>query len=285
MDPPSLSAMPDDRRRALWLMLVGREQTRATCAAHAHEISVALRDAYGIAMTRQRVTSLFASERTAVAHQATGRSGRVPAHGSRSGRGTRVGAGRHIHRTRHRPNGNPDHRVAARLPYRHRPHCRSLRDGRTLDLLAACTNADEIRLLTANIAKPTPFTRDLEGFRREHKVPIMVVQVAPGVLHDRYAIDDYGMVLFGTSLNGIGKKQTFVVAVGPTCGCWRWPRLSASGREARRFRQWRSMGRRDPFRRLPWDRYRRLRLRARLGQRSELHRRSDFGCRLRRIRS
>jgi hypothetical protein len=88
-------------------------------------------------------------------------------------------------------------------------------DGRTLDLLAACTNADEVRLLTANITKPVPFQRDMEAFRREHKIPLQVRHVAPGVLHDRYAIDDDGMILFGTSLNGIGKKQTFVIALGP----------------------------------------------------------------------
>lgn len=37
---------------------------------------------------------------------------------------------------------------------------------------------------------------------------------AHGVLHDRYAIHDDGMLLFGTSLNGLGLKQTFVVALG-----------------------------------------------------------------------
>ena len=33
-------------------------------------------------------------------------------------------------------------------------------------------------------------------------------------LHDRYIIDDAGMWLLGQSLNGIGKKQTFLVLVG-----------------------------------------------------------------------
>lgn len=34
-------------------------------------------------------------------------------------------------------------------------------------------------------------------------------------LHDRYIIHDGGMLLVGTSLNQIGAKQTFIVAVGP----------------------------------------------------------------------
>jgi hypothetical protein len=38
--------------------------------------------------------------------------------------------------------------------------------------------------------------------------------LAPGVLHDRYVIDDSQLLLFGTSLNNLGAKQTFVVAAG-----------------------------------------------------------------------
>jgi hypothetical protein len=34
------------------------------------------------------------------------------------------------------------------------------------------------------------------------------------VLHDRYAIDDNGMPMFGTSLNGLGLKQSLVVSLG-----------------------------------------------------------------------
>jgi hypothetical protein len=88
-------------------------------------------------------------------------------------------------------------------------------DGRTLDYLAECEAASEIRLLTATIGKPNPFKRDLQAFRRQHAtIPIEVREIGGGVLHDRYAIHDDGMVLFGTSLNGFGNKQTFIMAAG-----------------------------------------------------------------------
>lgn len=85
----------------------------------------------------------------------------------------------------------------------------------SLDLLAEATKATEIRLLTVNIARPPVFTRDLAAFRKEHGSRIEVRQAAAGTLHDRYAIDDTRMLLFGTSLNGLGKKQSFIVELGP----------------------------------------------------------------------
>ena len=88
-------------------------------------------------------------------------------------------------------------------------------DGRTLDFLAACESATAIRLLTANISKPNPFARDVAAFNREHGGKLEVRVAAQKTLHDRYIIHDDGLLLLGTSLNGLGKKQTFVVALGP----------------------------------------------------------------------
>ena len=34
-------------------------------------------------------------------------------------------------------------------------------------------------------------------------------------LHDRYIIDDSIMTILGTSLNGFGKKQCFIIQTGP----------------------------------------------------------------------
>jgi hypothetical protein len=88
-------------------------------------------------------------------------------------------------------------------------------DGRTLDFLAECSGASELRLLTVNITRPTTFNRDLKAFRTEHStLPIEVCVASKGVLHDRYLIDDKDLLLFGTSLNGLGSKQSFVVAAG-----------------------------------------------------------------------
>jgi hypothetical protein len=85
----------------------------------------------------------------------------------------------------------------------------------SLDLLADALSVTEIRLLTTNISKPDVFTRDLAAFRKEHAAKIEVRQADAGTLHDRYGIDDGRMLFFGTSLNGLGKKQSFIVELGP----------------------------------------------------------------------
>jgi hypothetical protein len=41
---------------------------------------------------------------------------------------------------------------------------------------------------------------------------VRVASAAP--LHDRYIIDDVGMLILGASLNGFGKKQCFVIRAG-----------------------------------------------------------------------
>jgi hypothetical protein len=87
-------------------------------------------------------------------------------------------------------------------------------DGRTLDLLADCKAAASIRLLTMNIHKCTAFERDVAAFNREHGGILNVRVASQKVLHDRYIIHDDGMLLLGTSLNGLGLKQSFVVSLG-----------------------------------------------------------------------
>ena len=89
-------------------------------------------------------------------------------------------------------------------------------DGRTLDWLSSCQQATKLDLLTTNIKnRTTTFARDLAAFNRQHAALNLDVRVLPpGVLHDRYFIDDNQLVLFGTSLNNLGAKQTFVVAAG-----------------------------------------------------------------------
>jgi hypothetical protein len=87
-------------------------------------------------------------------------------------------------------------------------------DGRTLDFLADCKAGTSIRLLTYNIKKPTAFERDVKAFNREHDSPLEVRVATAKVLHDRYIIHEGGMLLLGTSLNGLGQKQSFVVSIG-----------------------------------------------------------------------
>ncbi len=87
-------------------------------------------------------------------------------------------------------------------------------DPRTLDFLDKCRDAKVIRLLTVNVRSPSALKRDLAALNRQHhgKLEIRVAQDRD--LHDRYIIHDDGLVLLGTSLNGLGGKQTFVVALG-----------------------------------------------------------------------
>ncbi len=84
----------------------------------------------------------------------------------------------------------------------------------TLTYVAECTSAHEVRLLTVNVNKDRAFRRDLKIVGRQLGVSVLVKQAPRGLLHDRYVIHDDGMLLFGTSLNGLGLKQSFVVALG-----------------------------------------------------------------------
>lgn len=86
-------------------------------------------------------------------------------------------------------------------------------DHLTLEHLEACGKGRRIRLLTQKVNGSGPLRRvfdaaNLSGYCFE-------VRIACGkVLHDRYVIDERAMLLLGGSLNGFGKKQSFVVQVG-----------------------------------------------------------------------
>ncbi|MEW6048082.1 MAG: hypothetical protein AB1609_16675, partial [Bacillota bacterium] len=86
-------------------------------------------------------------------------------------------------------------------------------DTHTLDVLLEIDPSCVIQLLTVNIRDQSRFRRDLEGFRRQGR-SLEVRIASASVLHDRYIIDDACMLLIGQSLNGLGKKQAFVVRVG-----------------------------------------------------------------------
>jgi hypothetical protein len=75
-------------------------------------------------------------------------------------------------------------------------------DGRTLDWPSSCQQATKLDLLTTNIKnRTTTFARDLAAFNRLHAALSLDVKVLPpGVLHDRYFIDDGQLLLFGTIL-------------------------------------------------------------------------------------
>jgi len=83
--------------------------------------------------------------------------------------------------------------------------------GGTLDYIAQCARASGVRLLTENVQDSGRTRRDLAAFTREHTMPLEVRVSQPGKLHDRYILHQDGMLLIGTSIKDVGKKQSIVV--------------------------------------------------------------------------
>jgi hypothetical protein len=86
-------------------------------------------------------------------------------------------------------------------------------DHKTLVHLTAVPKLSSIKLLTLNILDSAKFRQRLTAYSKEYGNLEVRTSSTPD-LHDRYLIDSSRMWLLGTSLNGIGKKQSFVVAVG-----------------------------------------------------------------------
>ena len=87
-------------------------------------------------------------------------------------------------------------------------------DTTTLEHLEACPRKQKIRVLTMNVKESGPLRRVIAAARAA-SYDIEVRVVGSRVLHDRYIIDDARMLILGTSLNGFGKKQSFVISAGP----------------------------------------------------------------------
>ncbi len=85
-------------------------------------------------------------------------------------------------------------------------------DSSSLEHLQACP-AGEIRVLT-DIIKESGYLRRLYAAARRSYSSFEIRAVAQHVLHDRYIIDQNRMLVLGTSLNGFGKKQSFIIEVG-----------------------------------------------------------------------
>lgn len=86
-------------------------------------------------------------------------------------------------------------------------------DHLTLEHLEACGKGRHIRVLTQKVNESGPLRRiydaaNLAGYGFEVRI------ASAKVLHDRYVIDERAMLILGGSLNGFGKKQTFVIQVG-----------------------------------------------------------------------
>jgi len=92
--------------------------------------------------------------------------------------------------------------------------CDPYLDDSTVEHLEACSKGTPIRLLTMNVKDTGPLRRVVAAAKTSgYQLDIRVV--TSRTLHDRYLIDDADMIILGTSLNGFGKKQSFVIQAGP----------------------------------------------------------------------
>ena len=91
--------------------------------------------------------------------------------------------------------------------------CDPYLDATSLEHLASCPKTASINLLTKNVKDSGKFRQLISAAQTEGRTWIIRVASAQ-VLHDRYIIDSNSMLILGTSLNGFGKKQCFVVKAG-----------------------------------------------------------------------
>jgi hypothetical protein len=213
-DIPPIAVYDTDRQRVLWVLRVAKECLDQAWVSPG-DIASVLRDAYGLVIPRQRIPSVLTGGSAAVARRKV--MGRYVYQVMQPGLQELDAAPETV--TFVDPAQALTHirRVEALLAERHGTAsiCDPYVDGRTLDFIAECVNADHVRLLTEKISKPQPFGRDLKAFIQQHAhLPIEVRRAQPGTLHDRYLIDSDSMMIFGTSLNSFGRKQSFVILAG-----------------------------------------------------------------------
>lgn len=202
----------DDRLRAFWVLRVG--QIVGMDVMTPAEVSTVLRDVYSIDVPRQRVEGILSRESGTVAKRkkSSKRAYQLMRTGSREldGIGTAV---TFIEPTQAFTKLREVHAILGSVTGALRV-CDPYVEMRTLDMLAECEKADSIQLLTVNVKQSAGFKQAMKAFVTEHGIAFDARKLPSGVLHDRFLIHDDGMLMFGTSLNGLGLKQSFVVALG-----------------------------------------------------------------------
>jgi hypothetical protein len=202
----------DDRLRAFWVLRVG--QIVGLDVMTPAEVATVLRDVYSIDVPRQRVEGILSRESGTVAKRKKNRKNAYQLMGAGSKQLDTIGtAVTFIEPTRAFTKLREVHAILGSVTGELRV-CDPYVEMRTLDMLAQCEKADAIQLLTVNVKQPAGFKQAMKAFGTEHGIALDVRTLPPGVLHDRFLIHDDGMLMFGTSLNGLGLKQSFVVALG-----------------------------------------------------------------------
>jgi hypothetical protein len=210
---PDIHLIADDLDAVLWVLVVGEELAGVSSMTASDVASVATH-VFRRSITRQRVAALLSANAALVAEVARTRPLQY--------RVMKRGADRIRHQSGAVVVVNPEtaftalQQVDQLLANRKGDvrMCDPYIDDKTLVALASIPRGSPIKLLTLNISDAAQFRRKLQAYDREYGNLEIRTSSTPD-LHDRYLIDADQMWLMGQSLNGIGKKQSFMVAVGP----------------------------------------------------------------------
>jgi len=209
---PDIHLFHDDLDAVLWTLLVADEQLGLSSMTAAR-VAEALTHVYRRNLTRQRAAALLASAKGFVARR------------TKAGQTTNSIMKRGADRVRTQADAiiliDPLHAFSSLRRLNQILEalsgdvllCDPYIDDKTLLTLTAVPKGSPIKLLTLNISDPPQFRCNLHAYQREYGNLESRVSHTKD-LHDRYIIDDASMWLLGQSLNGIGKKQTFLVLVG-----------------------------------------------------------------------
>jgi hypothetical protein len=210
---PDVHGLAEERQQVLWVLMAGKNHVRLESLT-ASEISDILRDSQGIDIPRQRVIGLLQREAGTVS--------RVRKKGKRYFKIMRAGEQEISSSTVSPLFIDPAKAFSATRKLADiicglegdLRYCDPYVGSRTLDFLADCKGAQSVKLLTVTIHNSAAFKADLAAFQKEHNHILDVRVLQHGHLHDRYIVHNRGMILLGASLKDVGKKQSFVVAVG-----------------------------------------------------------------------
>jgi len=90
--------------------------------------------------------------------------------------------------------------------------CDPYLDNVTIEHLDSCPKGNKLMVLTKNISDSGKLRRILSAScTAGHDIEIRVP--SGNTLHDRYIVDVKNLLILGTSINGFGKKQSFVIQI------------------------------------------------------------------------
>lgn len=200
----------EDRLQVFWVLAASKPEPAVQSLTPA-QIADILQESCGIAMTRQRVMAILSQSAGFVA--VSRRAGRKQFRIMKRGEDDLAGnAFEPIVIDPERPHSTtrPVKEIMQKLTGDIRicdPHVSS----GTLDYVAQSSQVASIKLLTENVQDSSRMKRDLAALTKEHSAKLEIRVSQAGQIHDRYILHKDGMLLVGTSLKDLGKKQSLVV--------------------------------------------------------------------------